>query len=171
MQVHSVEAIVGGWNRAGVRYLIAGGLAVVAYGHFRFTVDVDAILEFEAENLSRALQVLEALGYTPRVPVSLPDLADEEKRRVLRDERNMLVLSFSSHGSEHRMTEVDIFVDQPLDFAAAYERAQSLPLPSGVVATCVSLQDLLDLKRRAGRPQDLADIDQLSQIYPEESSA
>ena len=55
MQVHSVEAIIGGWNAAGVRYMIAGGLAVVAYGYNRLTVDVDAILEFEPENLSRAL--------------------------------------------------------------------------------------------------------------------
>lgn len=169
MQVHSVEAIIGGWNAAGVKYLIVGGLAVVAYGHYRFTVDVDAMLEFEAENLSRALQVLVGLGYTPRVPVSLPDLADKEKRRVLFEDRNLMVLSFSSYGSEHRMTEVDIFVDEPLDFAVAYQRAQKLTLPSGVLATCVSIQDLLDLKRRAGRPQDLADIEQLSQIYPEQN--
>jgi hypothetical protein len=169
MEVRSVEAIVGGWNAVGVRYMIAGGLAVVAHGYMRFTADVDAILEFEEGNLSRALQVLESLGYTPRVPVSLLDLADDEKRRVLRDERNMLVLSFSSFGSAHRMTEVDVFVDQPLDFEDAYARAEKLPLPSGTLAVCVSLRDLLDLKRQAGRPQDLADIDQLTQIHPQES--
>jgi hypothetical protein len=167
MEVHSVEAIIGGWNEAGVKYLIAGGLAVVAYGYQRLTVDVDAMLEFKTANLSRALQVLEGLGYAPRVPVSLLDLADREKRRVLRDERHMLVLSFISHGPSHRLTEVDIFVDEPLDFAAAYARARRLPLPSGVEATCVSLQDLLDLKQQAGRPQDLADIHQLRQIYPD----
>ena len=101
--------------------------------------------------------------------MNLRDLGDTEKRRVLFEERNLMVLSFSAYGSEHHMTEVDIFVDSPLDFASAYGRAQKLALPSGIQVTCVSLRDLLDLKRRAGRPQDLADIDQLSQIYPEES--
>jgi hypothetical protein len=33
MERHSVEAIVGALNVANVRYLVAGGLAVVAHGY------------------------------------------------------------------------------------------------------------------------------------------
>jgi len=45
----SVEAIVDALNAAGVRYLIAGGLAVVAHGYVRFTADVDLILDLEPD--------------------------------------------------------------------------------------------------------------------------
>ena len=37
MQVRSVEAIVKALNRARVKYLIVGGLAVVAHGYEWFT--------------------------------------------------------------------------------------------------------------------------------------
>ena len=38
MQKSSVEAIVCALNEAGVRYLIVGGMAVVAHGYMRFTL-------------------------------------------------------------------------------------------------------------------------------------
>lgn len=41
MEKNSVEAIVGALNEAGVRYLIVGGMAVVAHGYLRFTADLD----------------------------------------------------------------------------------------------------------------------------------
>ena len=45
MERRSVEAIVEGLNRAQVRYLIVGGLAVVAHGFVRFTADIDLVLD------------------------------------------------------------------------------------------------------------------------------
>jgi len=47
MEKHSVDAIVGALNMANVRYLVAGGLAVVAQGYVRFTADVDGPRETE----------------------------------------------------------------------------------------------------------------------------
>ena len=43
MEKRSVEAVVRGFNEAQVRYLIAGGVAVVAHGYVRFTADLDLI--------------------------------------------------------------------------------------------------------------------------------
>lgn len=49
MERRSVEAIVRALNDAGVRYLIAGGVAVVAHGYVRFTADLDVILDLETK--------------------------------------------------------------------------------------------------------------------------
>jgi hypothetical protein len=63
-----------------VRYLIAGGLAVVAHAYLRFTADVDLILDLEPDNVTRAIKALEAIGYQPRVPVAFQDFADAAAR-------------------------------------------------------------------------------------------
>jgi hypothetical protein len=45
MKKRSLERVLDALNRHEVRYLIAGGLAVVAHGYPRFTSDVDLILD------------------------------------------------------------------------------------------------------------------------------
>ena len=44
MKLASFEAITRSLNTAGVRYLIAGGLAVNAHGYLRFTKDADLVI-------------------------------------------------------------------------------------------------------------------------------
>ena len=66
MEKHSVEAIVGALNAANVRYLVAGGLAVVAHGFVRFTADIDLIVDLEPANVTRAIAALDGLDYRPR---------------------------------------------------------------------------------------------------------
>lgn len=49
----------------------------------------------------------------------------------------------------------------------AFERASRQEVAPGVVATFVALGDLLAMKRRAGRPQDALDIEQLTALHEE----
>ena len=54
-----------------VRYLVAGGLAVVAHGYLRFTADVDLIVDLEPANVTRAVAALESLySGTATKPIS-----------------------------------------------------------------------------------------------------
>ena len=71
----------------------------------------------------------------------------------------MIVLKLWS--DEHQRTPVDIFVYEPFDFDAESLVAETLEVCSGVTAQVVSLQTLLKMKRDAGRPQDLIDIEEL----------
>lgn len=61
-------------------------------------------------------------------------------------------------------TEVDLFVESPLDFDRAYAAAARMEIAPGVEATFVGLEDLLRLKRQSGRPQDLDDVRHLSDL-------
>lgn len=45
MKLISFEAIVRTLNEAGIRYLVAGGLAVSAHGYLRFTKDADFVIQ------------------------------------------------------------------------------------------------------------------------------
>ena len=162
MEKHSVDAIVGALNAANVRYLVAGGLAIVAHGYVRFTADVDLIVDLESANVTRAIAALESLGYRPRAPVAFAEFADPQKRADWAREKNLTV--FSVHSQQHALTEVDLFVEPPLDFDAAYRSAIRKEVAPGVAATFIGLEDLRRLKRRAGRPQDLLDLEKLASL-------
>lgn len=168
MHKRSVEAIVEALNAHSVRYLIAGGLAVVAHGYVRFTADVDIILDLRRENVQRAIAAFGSLGYRPRAPVPLDDFADPVKRAQWVQEKGLTV--FSLYSPDHPATEVDVFVEAPLDFDQAFRAAARMDVSPRASATFVALDDLLSLKRQAGRPQDLQDIDRLQAIRREESS-
>ena len=159
MERRSVEALVRGLNDGGVRYLIVGGLAVAAHGVLRFTVDVDIVLDFDPQNLRRATKALGALGYRPRAPVPLEQFCDEAARQSWVREKGLTV--FSLFSPEHGATEVDLFVEPPFDFDAAYARATRIDIASGVSATFVGRDDLIQMKRLAGRQQDLEDVRRL----------
>ena len=58
------------------------------------------------------------------------------------------------------MAKVDLFVEEPFDFEAAYERVERKDLGK-TQAPVVSLDDLISMKRTAGRSQDLADLETL----------
>ena len=156
MERRSVESLVRALNDADIRYLIVGGLAVVAHGHARFTGDVDLVLDLEAGNAGRAVSALESLHYKPRAPVPFGDFADPAKRASWVETKGLTVFSASS--PEHPATEVDLFVENPFDFAEVYDRAVRFEVSPGVSAPFVGIDDLIAMKRRAGRPIDLDDV-------------
>jgi len=162
MEAGSVETIVRAFNANGVRYLIAGGLAVVAHGYVRFTADMDLIIDLEPANLRQAMSALAELEYHPRAPVGLVEFADPEQRARWVREKGLTV--FSLYSPRHPATEVDVFVELPLDFERAYQFAARMEVAPGVSATFIGFDDLLRLKERAGRPQDRLDVEKLTAL-------
>ena len=162
MTVQSVEAVVRALAEAKVRYLIVGGLAVVAHGFVRFTGDIDLVLDPEVDVLRRAVAALAGLGYRPRAPVGIEEFIDPEKRRQWVRDKGIVVFSLAS--SQHVATEVDLFVEPPFDFETTYARAAILDLSPGVSAYFVSRDDLIAMKRAAGRAQDALDIEGLESL-------
>ncbi len=162
MTSSSVQTIIQALNEADVRYLVVGGLAVVAHGHVRFTADVDLVLDLEEENLRRAMEVFASLGFRPRAPVPLRQFADSEVRQRWIRDKGLTV--FSLFSDSHPLTEVDLFVADPFGFDEVYARRVTMAVAPGVEATFVGLSDLLAMKKAAGRPQDLADIEQLEDL-------
>jgi hypothetical protein len=169
MEKRSIEAIVAALNAAHVRYLIAGGLAVIAHGHVRLTKDVDLIVDFETSNLDRAIAALSGLGYRPVVPVPFEDFADADKREEWIRDKNALV--FMVFSDEHPTARIDLFMKAPLDFGAAFQRATFLEVSPSVRASFVGIEDLISLKKQAGRPLDLDDVEKLNFLQAEKQNA
>lgn len=160
MKLGSVEAVVLALNGAGVRFLVAGGLAVNAHGYLRFTKDADLVLDLEPGNVRRAFEALRLLGYQPSVPITADGFADAELRERWIREKNMRVLQFWS--DHHRETPLDVFVQAPFAFDEEYARALVKELGDAGPVRFVSLRTLIRMKESAGRPEDRIDIEHLT---------
>jgi hypothetical protein len=120
MERRSIETIVGSLNKADVRYLVVGGLAVVAHGFVRFTADIDLVLDPDPAAMRRAVAALAALGYRPRAPVAFEEFADPAKRSTWARDKGLMV--FSVFSDQHRDR------DRPVRRDADFER---VTMPTG----------------------------------------
>jgi hypothetical protein len=64
------------------------------------------------------------------------------------------------------LTPIDIFIEEPFDFDRASRNAHRDWL-GDLEAPFVSLEDLIAMKREAGRPVDHADVHELEKIARE----
>ncbi|MEO8314123.1 MAG: nucleotidyl transferase AbiEii/AbiGii toxin family protein [Pseudomonadota bacterium] len=154
------EAIFAALQAAGARYVVVGGVAVNLHGYQRFTKDVDLVVELIPEQTLRTLQALQSLGYRPTIPVKAADFADPDIRNSWVREKGMMV--FQLFCDESRVT-VDIFAQYPIAFEALYADATVVSLP-GASPRIASIEHLMQMKREAGRPQDLLDLEKLAMI-------
>lgn len=159
--VGEIESVLDALNRAHVRYLVVGGVAVVLHGYLRTTADLDLIIQLDRDNVLRALRALQDHGYRPRAPVAGEEFADQQVREQWIQEKGLEV--FTLWSSAHPSLEIDLFVSEPFNFDAVYARALRVPLEK-TEATVIALEDLMALKRRVGRPRDLEDIAALASL-------
>jgi hypothetical protein len=144
-----------------IDYLLIGGLAVNLHGVPRMTMDVDLLIALDTDNIAKLEACSQYLGLRPSVPVKLADLADENKRENLFVEKHLIALSLI--GTKPETPTVDIVVHHPLDFKNAYQNKIERDV-SGTPVMLASIEDMITLKKAAGRAQDLADIAHLERF-------
>lgn len=156
MKLASIEAIVRALNHAQVRYIVVGGVAVIAHGYVRFTQDLDLVFALDAGNVRKAMGALTSLGFRPKVPVQALDFADPATRECWIREKQMLVFQLIS--DTHPTVAIDVFVREPFVFDDEWPRIIRHEIAPDLEAPVVSLETLLALKRAAGRPSDRQDV-------------
>ncbi len=144
-----------------VRYLFAGGMAVLAHGYLRTTMDIDIVVRLSADNVRAAFRALETIGYFPRQPITADQFGDADLRESWRRDEHMLVLQFWADDKPG----VDVFVYEPFDFETEFGQALVEKVDSVTDARFVSVETLLEMKRDAGRDKDLIDIEALTRLY------
>lgn len=145
--VDELYAITAALREAGVPYAVCGGIAVTVYGVTRTTKDIDIVIA--REHLSPALAAVAKLGYDiPAGPMTFGAGTPNERhvQRVNKIEQNQHLV-------------IDLLIAEAA--YAVFQRARiDVALPAGTI-TVVSRETLLRMKRLAGRPIDLADIEKL----------
>jgi hypothetical protein len=169
MELAGATAVFEALNRAGIDYLVVGGLAVNAHGYVRMTMDIDLVVSLEPGNITRALYALAEIGYRPAVPITPEQFAAPANRSRWMAEKGMRVLKLWSE--RHPLCPVDIFVQEPFDFAVEHRAAKRFMLDEDLNVPVVRLSALLALKEQAARPQDIADIAALREVAHGRSSS
>jgi predicted nucleotidyltransferase len=148
-------------NGLGIDYLVIGGLAVNFHGIPRMTYDIDLMVLLEPENILKLVTKLTQWGYKPKIPIDPRDLAVETKRNSWVQDKGMKALNFYSETLP--IGEIDIVIDTPIPYEELRNRAVRVELQDEKIPT-VSIHDLIELKLRAGRKQDLADVEHLRMV-------
>lgn len=128
----------------GVRYLVVGGIAVNLHGYNRLTKDIDLWFADEQENRALLYEALREY-FENDAPI---------ERNYFFSHKGVFILGFVPN-------RIDLLMEaEGPEFSEAFAnriRAREGDLEFNLVA----LQDLLEMKRAANRPQDRADIAEL----------
>ena len=141
-------------------FVVVGGVAAALHGGSRVTFDLDIVPSLEDESWRFLVELLWSLGARPRIPEPLERLVVAENVRTWREEKGMLALNFRTPDGS---VEVDLMVSESDRFAELETRARALSI-GGRTFRIASIDDLIEMKTRAGRPQDLLDIAELRDI-------
>lgn len=147
-----------------VAYLIAGGMAVNLHGVPRFTKDLDILVDTSQNNLKRLGAALKQLGYRPRVPVTMEEFLNPANWPKWKKEKGMI--AFTLHRPAVPYEEIDILVNSPVPYSIASKDGVKLKV-GALSVHLVSIDDLIRMKRKAGRAQDLSDIAALKKVKKE----
>lgn len=137
---------------ARVDFVLIGGLAVLAHGHVRATLDLDVCYARTSENYRRLVAALEPIH--PRIrgaPESLPFFFDE--RTLLNGLNFTLTTDEGDLDLLGEVTGIGTFDD-------VAPRAVTIDAYD-VELKMISLDDLIRAKAAAGRAKDLIDLEAL----------
>lgn len=155
------ERVFQALNEAKVKYLVVGGVAVNLHGYARFTGDLDLVLLLEENNLVQMKSVMDKLGYKERLPISVLSLSNETHVQEWLDEKNMKAFSFMP--AKDNPLQIDIIIEESLQFDQL-RKNQIMKRISDVSIPVISMPDLVQMKKKANRAQDLMDLEALIQL-------
>jgi len=134
------------FNDANVRYLVVGAYAVTFHAQPRFTKDLDIWIDAHGDNAQRAWEALAKFG-APLDDVTPSDLATPGMILQIGVAPNRIDILTSLEG---------------VDFEDAWPRRDTTRYGDCEIGI-LSKPDLIENKRRVARPQDLIDVETLSE--------
>lgn len=152
--VDELLGLVGDLEAEKLDYALCGGLALAAHGHARFTKDIDLLVP-EAQ-LAKVLGVARRRGFTLEGGRMTLCSGTEQERTLCR----------VSKAQGANVITLDLLLVGPAP-DAAWDGRVCVPW-RGRGLWLVSRRGLIHMKRAAGRPQDLLDIQTLEQMAEEE---
>lgn len=133
-------------NESELKYLIIGGVAAIIYGIPRVTKDIDIAIIPDYKTIEKLLEILKNLEFGTAF-ITNPKKILESKVTIFEDYFRLDIL-----------TEAKGF-----DFNSAWEKREVISVKD-INLNIVALEDLINMKKAAGRKVDLEDVLLLEKI-------
>jgi predicted nucleotidyltransferase len=131
-------------NGHNVRYLVVGGYAVAFHGYPRYTKDLDVWIELSPENADNIIKALEEFGFGS-LGLKTEDFLESDQ---------IIQLGYPPN-------RIDILTTlKEIKFKDCYKARIEIEI-QGIKINFIDLENLKLNKRATGRPQDLADAENL----------
>ena len=138
-----------------VKFAIVGGYAVALHGAVRGTVDLDIVLELDKKSFIAAESALKSMGLVSRLPVDGRKVFDFRLEYI----KNKNLIAWSFWNPENPAEIVDIILPYELKGRKIkYIKSEDINLP------VLAIEELIEMKRKSGRAQDLEDIKALESL-------
>lgn len=123
------------------------------------TLDLDLLIEVSDDNLACLWDTLSDLGFVTQQPLSRAEAVSAERLARLAREKRMQALSWV-HGT-HPFVIVDLLVGDGFQWSTALMEEIHL---FGLAVPVLRREELIRLKRAAGREKDLVDVRELERL-------
>lgn len=151
-----IYSVCNSLGKANVPYAIVGGYAVALHGAPRGTVDIDFVISWTLENLKKAQDILtKELGLVSRIPVNAENIFQHREEYI--GKKHLIAWNFYDPNNPSK--QVDLIITYDLSSASI----KNIRTDKGTVPV-LAKEDLILMKQKSGRPQDLADIEALKQL-------
>ena len=142
-------------NDAKIPYAVVGGYAVAIHGAIRGTIDVDIVIEWTLENLVNVETALKKMGLVSQLPITADNIFHFRKEYI--KNRNLIAWNFYNKQNPHQ--QVDLIINYDLK----NHRVKTIKSSSGIIKV-LSKGDLIAMKTKSGRPQDIEDAKALEAL-------
>ncbi len=142
-------------NKAKIPYAVVGGCAVALHGVVRGTVDVDVVIQWSLKHLQNAVVAFKKIGLVSRIPVTAENVFNFREEYI--QNRNLIAWNF--YDPSNPLNQVDIIINYDLK---GLNQTDKVSTPEGAIRV-LSINELIKMKKAAGRPQDLEDIKALNE--------
>ena len=150
-----IKKVTDAFNKAKIHYALVGGYAVAMHGAIRGTVDLDFVISLNQEQYQLIEKVLSGIGLVPRLPVSADEIFKFRNEYI--KNRNLVAWSFINHKDPLEIVDIIITHD------AKKMKTKTLYV-DGMTIEIATIDELIKMKKKSSRPQDLEDIKALEKL-------
>ena len=150
-----------------VKFIICGGVAAVLHGVERMTLDLDIAIDMETSNVHKFLTVIKETHLVPRAPIPSETLLDPEKIKMLIQEKNARVFTFTDEEKPWR--QIDVFITEDHAYHHILDDTVTMVI-GGYKMLVVTKERLIQMKQAITpmREKDIHDIKILIRLQDKE---
>lgn len=138
-----------------IEFAIVGGVAVILHGVSRGTMDVDMVISWQQDQLIKTIEAFKEFGLVSRLPITAEQVFLSREEFI----QNKNLIAWNFYNPSNITEQVDLIISYSLsNNQIQFVKANDCTIP------ILKIEDLIAMKLKSGRPQDIEDVKGLQEI-------